>query len=63
MMHVLQDASLGWGQPNAGVPPLMSGVSFKVEKGQRLLMLGPNGVGKTTLLKGISGECLFVMYP
>ena len=52
----MQDASLGWGQPDSGAPPLLSGVGFMVEKGQRVLMLGPNGAGKTTLLKAVSGQ-------
>lgn len=51
----LQDASIGWGEPNGVKDPLLTGVKLKVEKGQRVLVLGPNGAGKTTLLKVLSG--------
>jgi iron complex transport system ATP-binding protein len=36
-------------------PNLFSNLSFKVETGEILTILGPNGVGKTTLLKCILG--------
>ena len=36
--------------------PLFSGVSFDLRKGERAFLLGPNGCGKTTLLKMIMGE-------
>lgn len=46
-----------------GARPVLSDVSFSVEKGRLLSILGPNGVGKSTLfrcilglLKGYSGE-------
>lgn len=31
--------------------PLLAGIDFSLERGQLLAILGPNGVGKTTLLK------------
>lgn len=34
--------------------PVLDGVSFAIEKGQMLAVLGPNGTGKTTLLKCIN---------
>jgi ATP-binding cassette subfamily F protein 3 len=36
--------------------PLMSGVSFKLERRDRLTIAGRNGAGKTTLLRMLSGE-------
>lgn len=34
-----------------GSTPLLSHLSFTVEKGERVLVLGPNGCGKSTLMK------------
>ena len=39
-----------------GERKLFSGVDFDVLKGEKLFLLGPNGCGKTTLLKIILGE-------
>lgn len=39
-----------------GGPPLLDGIQFQVEAGDRLCLLGRNGSGKSTLLKLISGE-------
>src|SRR5262245_53899913 len=36
--------------------PLFRGVSFKLERGDRMTLAGRNGAGKTTLLRMISGE-------
>ena len=36
--------------------PLFDGVSFKLERRDRLALAGPNGVGKTTLLRALIGE-------
>jgi ATP-binding cassette subfamily F protein 3 len=36
--------------------PLFDGVSFKVERRDRLSLSGANGAGKTTLLRALSGE-------
>ena len=35
--------------------PALSGVSFNLERGERLLIIGPVGSGKTTLVKLLSG--------
>ena len=36
--------------------PLMRGVSFKLERGDRMTLSGRNGAGKTTLLRMLAGE-------
>src|SRR3984893_1060663 len=36
--------------------PLFDGVSFKVERRDRLALAGANGAGKTTLLRALIGE-------
>src|ERR687885_357821 len=36
--------------------PLFDGVSFKVERRDRVALSGPNGTGKTTLLRALAGE-------
>ena len=36
--------------------PLFDGVSFKVERRDRLALSGANGAGKTTLLRALAGE-------
>lgn len=38
-----------------GSGPIVQNVSFKVQKDDLLIILGRNGVGKTTLLKGLIG--------
>ncbi len=38
-----------------GGPPVLRGVSFELRRGQKLAVVGPNGIGKTTLLKLIVG--------
>lgn len=39
-----------------GQPPALERVSLQVERGERLAIIGPNGGGKSTLLKLILGE-------
>ena len=38
-----------------GGVPVLSGVTFTVAAGQALVLRGPNGIGKTTLLRTIAG--------
>ena len=41
--------------PGASVPAISS-ITFAVEAGQRVALLGPNGGGKSTLFRAITGE-------
>src|SRR5687768_15255451 len=36
--------------------PLFRGVSFKLERGDRITLAGRNGAGKTTLLRTLAGQ-------
>jgi ATPase subunit of ABC transporter with duplicated ATPase domains len=39
-----------------GGPPVFEGIAFDVERGERLLVMGLNGAGKTSLLRIIANE-------
>jgi ATPase subunit of ABC transporter with duplicated ATPase domains len=39
-----------------GAHTVLDGVSFALERGERLAVVGPNGIGKSTLLKILAGQ-------
>jgi ATP-binding cassette subfamily F protein 3 len=52
-------STLLWAQDvalDAGGRRLLEGVSFALRRGERLAVIGPNGCGKTTLLRAILGQ-------
>lgn len=48
---IVADATIGWPESE----PLLSGFSMRVERGQRLALVGRSGVGKTTLAATLMG--------
>ena len=47
----VRDLSVGY-----GARPVLQGVSFTVDAGRTVCVLGPNGGGKTTLFRALTGE-------
>ena len=46
--------------------PLFSPVSFEINEKERIALIGPNGTGKSTIIKMITGEletCLLYTSP
>jgi len=49
----MRDVCWGFGEA-----PLLENLTFQIEKGERVCLVGRNGVGKSTLLKLLGGEML-----
>jgi iron complex transport system ATP-binding protein len=45
------------GAADSSVPPALDHVSLRIETGEHVCILGPNGCGKSTLIKTITREC------
>ena len=54
-MALIGMRDVSWGFDD---PPLLENVTFQIEKGERVCLVGRNGVGKSTLLKLLCGEML-----
>jgi ATP-binding cassette, subfamily F, member 3 len=52
--HLLSVRDLGFAYPDG--PPLFNGLDFSIHTGDRVCVVGPNGRGKTTLLKLLAGQ-------
>jgi ABC transport system ATP-binding/permease protein len=52
-MGLMGMREVSWGFDD---PPLIENISFQIEKGERVCLLGRNGVGKSTFLKLLSGD-------
>jgi len=46
---------LGFSYPGSGVA-VLNNVNFNIEAGERVAIIGPNGIGKTTLMRCLAGE-------
>jgi ATPase subunit of ABC transporter with duplicated ATPase domains len=46
---------LNFSYPGAPVP-VLTDISFNIEAGERVAIIGPNGIGKTTLMRVLAGE-------
>ena len=56
MAVLVEELSAGYNNNNnGGGKDVISGISFELNKGEILTLIGPNGGGKSTVLKAISG--------
>jgi ATP-binding cassette subfamily F protein 3 len=53
---VLEDAVAGYKMEGGPDKPVVRGINFSLQSGQRYGLLGINGAGKSTLIKTIAGE-------
>ena len=53
---VLEDGVAGYAIDDKSVKPIVSGIKFTLQSGERIGLLGVNGAGKSTLIKTIAGE-------
>jgi ATP-binding cassette subfamily F protein uup len=54
-MALIGMRNVSWGFVD---PPLLENITFQIEKGERVCLVGRNGVGKSTLLRLLSGEMI-----
>ncbi len=54
--HVLTAEHLSKSWP--GQPPLFTDLNFTIQRGDRIALVGPNGIGKTTLFRMAAGEVI-----
>ncbi len=50
-MIEFRDVSIAWPLPDGGEKPVLEDVSFRVERGEFVYLVGPTGSGKSSLLK------------
>jgi len=55
---VLELESLGYGYAEGSGGPLLEDLGLVVERGEKVAMLGPNGTGKSTLMRLATGDLL-----
>jgi ATP-binding cassette subfamily F protein uup len=54
-MALIGMRNVNWGFVD---PPLLENLTFQIEKGERVCLVGRNGVGKSTLMKLLGGDML-----